>query len=781
MGLLEMKSNLSSKESPNTGLGKSKLLKTAGPVPKQGVPSNLVDTGKSFSGQGFGDSKLISTAPPIPSEGVDYFTNINATGFTLNRGKTGAETDFILNDSGGPIIPQTAYLDIKGDFISIFSSNNKSFPNVYNKGTDPTPLQNLFIDTSNDIDGRKNFATTPNRFGFTFSPPFNEQNRAPAIRPSLSEQSRIYFKHLSDKSGIQNAGFTRNGLGLDNYYAQRLSDESIFSQRSNGKDGVLLPKIVRGIEQRWGDGGINIPFISDEVESFIDRGVSALNPILSPVFGRDVNVFTDTYKADIIRVGDFASPLSTYFLKQTFLHRQNKYDRVGSALYTDTNFAELNISTRGGDFLNLALSSGIIDINPQVYNPGSIFSVPGVPGMMFNKHGRNIQDLSTFAGNAANISLKALQFAAPAAIKVITKGLGNLAEAGGSLLGSLGQGLLNIDTGINFPGININPNFSDIRNPFSATLPTLNFTKKIGDLKSIQYAGSLLNEIGGAARPIFDAAATTAKTVADFSAEKFKKAKLFIEDAGIVGKANLQRLDPRAYEDVGVDRVNLIPYGSEKYKDDHYTALDLIPFKFVDARANKPIVFRAILSGITDTFSPEYASERYVGRPDNVYVYQGTNREISFNFDVYPKSDAELPILWEKLNYLAGLTYPHWDSTYLGMIAPFSKLTIGQMYDNAPGYISSLTYTIQDNGTWEVDFAKAPKYIQVACSFIYIGDRLPSATQKHYDFPWIGEEVVQENPKRDDILGQIQRAKQTQAAVRASTDAGKKFLKAVGL
>ena len=58
------------------------------------------------------------------------------------------------------------------------------------------------------------------------------------------------------------------------------------------------------------------------------------------------------------------------------------------------------------------------------------------------------------------------------------------------------------------------------------------------------------------------------------------------------------------------------------------------------------------LSGITDTFSPEYSPERYVGRPDPVYVYQGTSREIGFTFDVYPKSDQELVFLWEKLNYL---------------------------------------------------------------------------------------------------------------------------------
>ena len=76
-------------------------------------------------------------------------------------------------------------------------------------------------------------------------------------------------------------------------------------------------------------------------------------------------------------------------------------------------------------------------------------------------------------------------------------------------------------------------------------------------------------------------------------------------------------------------------------------------------------------------------------------------------------------------------------------ISPFSELTIGQMYTDSPGYISALTYTVQDNGTWETTFAKLPKYVQVSCTFIYVGERLPSATQKHFETPWVGDKEYQ--------------------------------------
>ena len=74
----------------------------------------------------------------------------------------------------------------------------------------------------------------------------------------------------------------------------------------------------------------------------------------------------------------------------------------------------------------------------------------------------------------------------------------------------------------------------------------------------------------------------------------------------------------------------MTPYGEEG-KD-----TDLIDFYFKDIYNDKHIRFSALLSGISDTITPEYASERFLGRPDNVYIYQGVSRAISFSFDVYP-------------------------------------------------------------------------------------------------------------------------------------------------
>ena len=99
--------------------------------------------------------------------------------------------------------------------------------------------------------------------------------------------------------------------------------------------------------------------------------------------------------------------------------------------------------------------------------------------------------------------------------------------------------------------------------------------------------------------------------------------------------------------------------------------------------------------------------------------------------------------IWQKLNYLAGLTYPTYGDAVgggKGMVAPFCQLTIGDMYKDSDGYISSLTYTVQDQTTWETEFTKLPKYLQVAVNYIYIGRRLPSSTSKHFEVDWVQDE-----------------------------------------
>ena len=197
-----------------------------------------------------------------------------------------------------------------------------------------------------------------------------------------------------------------------------------------------------------------------------------------------------------------------------------------------------------------------------------------------------------------------------------------------------------------------------------------------------------------------------------------------------------------------VDKVNMIPYGSEtKLINEkevegilpNKTENDFIKFRFFDMVNKKWIIFRAILDGISDAITPEYGEEKYIGRPDKVYIYSGADRTISFNFKIYPKTKQELPVLMEKLNYLVGLCYPSYTSEER-MISPFMSLTIGNLFDGVTGLLYGLTVTVEDTGTWEIDEGlQFPHYISCACEFKYIGDNILATKGKHYGLDWIPE------------------------------------------
>ena len=187
------------------------------------------------------------------------------------------------------------------------------------------------------------------------------------------------------------------------------------------------------------------------------------------------------------------------------------------------------------------------------------------------------------------------------------------------------------------------------------------------------------------------------------------------------------------------DEINLLPavdaykVSGEDIESSSGTIRDYIKFRFFDVNDRKYIVMRAILSGIQDNVTPEYSEEKYMGRPDKLYVYKGADRDISFNFKIYPKSKQELPVLMHKLEYLVGLCYPSF-TRQNRMKSPFIELTIGDMYVDEPGILKSVNVTVEDNTTWETqDGLQFPKHINVACQFRYIGKHNPSTRARHYN------------------------------------------------
>ena len=166
---------------------------------------------------------------------------------------------------------------------------------------------------------------------------------------------------------------------------------------------------------------------------------------------------------------------------------------------------------------------------------------------------------------------------------------------------------------------------------------------------------------------------------------------------------------------------------------------DLIKFRIRDAVNGKWIIFPAYLSDITDNSTAEYTPERYIGRADSVHIYQGYSRTISLSFKVVALSRNDVPIIWEKINYLKGLTLPTYKKQMneLRPVAPYIYLTIGDLFDNTPGYFSSVGITIPESATWEIsDGVQVPQVCDVSAEFTYIGKQTPHTIGKQYDGLW---------------------------------------------
>ena len=177
---------------------------------------------------------------------------------------------------------------------------------------------------------------------------------------------------------------------------------------------------------------------------------------------------------------------------------------------------------------------------------------------------------------------------------------------------------------------------------------------------------------------------------------------------------------------------------------------DFIKFRIRDAVNGKWLVFPAHLGTVTDTVTPEYTQERYIGRPDAVHIYTGTNRSVSFDFKVAAFTKQEIPIIQEKMNYLVGLGYPTFKplstDTEMRPVTPYVYLTIGDMFNNTPGYFSNISLTVEENSVWELDDGyQIPQYFNVNCEFVYIGKYLPHTIGKHYEVPFLKDVGVGEN------------------------------------
>ena len=167
---------------------------------------------------------------------------------------------------------------------------------------------------------------------------------------------------------------------------------------------------------------------------------------------------------------------------------------------------------------------------------------------------------------------------------------------------------------------------------------------------------------------------------------------------------------------------------------------DFIKFRIRDAVNGNYIIFPALLSGaISDNSTTTPTESSYIGRADKVYVYGSYSRTISFTVNIVALDKLDIPIIWEKVNAAKGLVLPEYkEFEDIGVgkrpVAPIVNLTLGDLFNDAPGFFTSVNMSIPEGSTWSLtDGTQVPHLCSLAFEFTYIGKENPSMRSMHYD------------------------------------------------
>ena len=150
-----------------------------------------------------------------------------------------------------------------------------------------------------------------------------------------------------------------------------------------------------------------------------------------------------------------------------------------------------------------------------------------------------------------------------------------------------------------------------------------------------------------------------------------------------------------------------------------------------DGDADDIIVFRAILTSLSDTFSPSWTDVKMIGRADPNYHYGGFGRSLDLGFDIVITDRDEIKPTWRKLNALAGYCAPKYDGASIALTAPWMRMTLGDLFHQTPVVMTSLSYTYDLDHSWEINIEgdkemfETPRKISVSCNFNVISDAIP--------------------------------------------------------
>ena len=163
----------------------------------------------------------------------------------------------------------------------------------------------------------------------------------------------------------------------------------------------------------------------------------------------------------------------------------------------------------------------------------------------------------------------------------------------------------------------------------------------------------------------------------------------------------------KATDLTALDKITAMPMYERAGPDTGQAINDLVKFRIAAINNDKTdgsavyMHFRAFLDSFSDSYTATWNPVNYVGRGDTFYNYGGFGRTISLSFTAAAQSKAELIPMYKKLNYLASTLAPDYNEAGF-MRGNMVRLTVGGYLYEQPGFITSLTYDVPQESSWEI-------------------------------------------------------------------------------
>ena len=188
---------------------------------------------------------------------------------------------------------------------------------------------------------------------------------------------------------------------------------------------------------------------------------------------------------------------------------------------------------------------------------------------------------------------------------------------------------------------------------------------------------------------------------------------------------SIRKINPVNIRNAG-GKINWVKSKLSAYNDTGIDGRMPVKFNLIDpfiGTTNKLVIFSAYINGFKDSSTPEYTSIKYIGRSEYFYVYNGFKRDVSFNIQVPCFNPKELKNKHRDLAALMASTMGFYGETKLGGV--LCKLTLGNYINDQAGFITSLSYDIPNDSSWDINEELAHN-INVSVGFTLIHNFLPS-------------------------------------------------------